>query len=437
MTPITTPRKTVDQNILWPLRLFMGVKLIYLLIGMVPLISILGEEIASRYIINIIANALLLGYLYSPMIARHAGKHYLFIALIILTILIIGEKNYFEWWIWQIDYLDLSLMQALETLIDRFHSPLVALLFSFSSTTALFVPLVFTSWKYHLKGVFWFITLTSLFELALLFLIHEMDTFRLMLVVIGMTTRNASFIVVGYVTAHLAANHQDKEAALQKSNRELVQYAAMQEKLTISQERNRLARELHDTIAHTMSGVTVKLNAVHILMQRDPDRASAMLQEVIDSLNEGNQETRRALRDLRATPLDDMGLVLAVRHLAESAAERGGLLLTFRLPTHEVRFTPEVELGIYRVAQEALTNIVEHANARTIRLTIRDTQWFFSLHLEDDGVGLPKNHDTAENQFGLQGMQERATILGADLKITSAPGTGTQVQLTLEKSSDD
>lgn len=437
MTPITTPRKTVDQNILWPLRLFMGVKLIYLLIGMVPLISILGEEIASRYIINIIANALLLGYLYSPMIARHAGKHYLFIALIILTILIIGEKNYFEWWIWQIDYLDLSLMQALETLIDRFHSPLVALLFSFSSTTALFVPLVFTSWKYHLKGVFWFITLTSLFELALLFLIHEMDTFRLMLVVIGMTTRNASFIVVGYVTAHLAANHQDKEAALQKSNRELVQYAAMQEKLTISQERNRLARELHDTIAHTMSGVTVKLNAVHILMQRDPDRASAMLQEVIDSLNEGNQETRRALRDLRATPLDDMGLVLAVRHLAESAAERGGLLLTFRLPTHEVRFTPEVELGIYRVAQEALTNIVEHANARNIRLTIRDTQWFFSLHLEDDGVGLPKNHDTAENQFGLQGMQERATILGADLKITSAPGTGTQVQLTLEKSSDD
>jgi hypothetical protein len=219
VTPITTPRKTVDQNILWPLRLFMGVKLIYLLIGMVPLISILGEEIASRYIINIIANALLLGYLYSPMIARHAGKHYLFIALIILTILIIGEKNYFEWWIWQIDYLDLSLMQALETLIDRFHSPLVALLFSFSSTTALFVPLVFTSWKYHLKGVFWFITLTSLFELALLFLIHEMDTFRLMLVVIGMTTRNASFIVVGYVTAHLAANHQDKEAALQKSNR--------------------------------------------------------------------------------------------------------------------------------------------------------------------------------------------------------------------------
>jgi signal transduction histidine kinase len=437
VTPITTPRKTVDQNILWPLRLFMGVKLIYLLIGMVPLISILGEEIASRYIINIIANALLLGYLYSPMIARHAGKHYLFIALIILTILIIGEKNYFEWWIWQIDYLDLSLMQALETLIDRFHSPLVALLFSFSSTTALFVPLVFTSWKYHLKGVFWFITLTSLFELALLFLIHEMDTFRLMLVVIGMTTRNASFIVVGYVTAHLAANHQDKEAALQKSNRELVQYAAMQEKLTISQERNRLARELHDTIAHTMSGVTVKLNAVHILMQRDPDRASAMLQEVIGSLNEGNQETRRALRDLRATPLDDMGLVLAVRHLAESAAERGGLLLTFRLPTHEVRFTPEVELGIYRVAQEALTNIVEHANARNIRLTIRDTQWFFSLHLEDDGVGLPKNHDTAENQFGLQGMQERAAILGADLKITSAPGTGTQVQLTLEKSSDD
>jgi signal transduction histidine kinase len=211
----------------------------------------------------------------------------------------------------------------------------------------------------------------------------------------------------------------------------------MQEKLTISQERNRLARELHDTIAHTMSGVTVKLNAVHILMQRDPDRASAMLQEVIGSLNEGNQETRRALRDLRATPLDDMGLVLAVRHLAESAAERGGLLLTFRLPTHEVRFTPEVELGIYRVAQEALTNIVEHANARNIRLTIRDTQWFFSLHLEDDGVGLPKNHDTAENQFGLQGMQERAAILGADLKITSAPGTGTQVQLTLEKSSDD
>lgn len=436
MTPIKTPQKSVDQNILTPLRLFMGVKILYLLVGMIPMISIIGEEITSRYILNIIANGLLLLFLYSTLLSRHLGKNYLLSALIILSILIIGEKNYFQWWIWQINFVDLSVLQAIESLIDRFRSPIVALLFSLSSTTALFVPMVFTSWKYHLRGLFWFIVLTTVLETVLVVFLHEPDTVRFMFVIFSMISRNASFIVVGYVTAHLAISHQEQAAALQHSNRELVLYAATQEKLTISQERNRLARELHDTIAHTMSGVTVKLNAVHILMQRDPDRASAMLQEVIDSMNAGNQETRRALRDLRATPLDDMGLVLAIRHLAESAAERGGLQLTFRIPNQEVRFKPEMELGIYRIAQEALTNIVEHANAKNIRLTIRDTQWFFQLKIEDDGMGLPQNHTQHENQFGLQGMRERATILGASLKITSQPNEGTQLDLKLEKSDD-
>lgn len=124
-----------------------------------------------------------------------------------------------------------------------------------------------------------------------------------------------------------------QQRTLETANRRLVELAASLEKLTISRERNRMARELHDTLAHTLSGLTVHLEAVKAYLDVEPHTAKALLDESLTHTRRGLNETRRALAALRATPLDDLGLVLALRHLVDSATERTDLQPTLELPS--------------------------------------------------------------------------------------------------------
>jgi signal transduction histidine kinase len=149
-------------------------------------------------------------------------------------------------------------------------------------------------------------------------------------------------------------------------------------------------------------------------------------------MNEGNVEIRRALRDLRATPLDDMGLVLAVRHLAEAAAQRGSLTLDLQTPNHELRLSPEIELGIYRIAQEALTNAVEHANATEICLSMHEAEQRFVLVVKDNGMGFVLSDAENSGRLGLVGMKERAAMLGGKLSIETVVKKGSRIEFALE-----
>jgi signal transduction histidine kinase len=133
------------------------------------------------------------------------------------------------------------------------------------------------------------------------------------------------------------------------------------------------------------------------------------------------QETRRALKALRASPLEDLGLMIALRELFESAAERGKLLLEISLPDKELLLSPDVEQCIYRIAQEAVENVVHHANAQHLsaQLTVAGAE--IQLVIRDDGIGFkPETHSPA-GHFGLKGMQERAQLVGGVLSIDSQP----------------
>jgi signal transduction histidine kinase len=154
-----------------------------------------------------------------------------------------------------------------------------------------------------------------------------------------------------------------------------------------------------------------------------------MLRKCLHITRQGLKESRRAIHALRASPLEELGLAQAITHLAEGAAEKANLQLDLQIPDRPLTLPPEIEQAVYRVAEEALRNVVRHASAQTltVRLEECDQQTIFGI--EDDGVGFEQGASRGAGRYGLQGMQERAHGIGAHLDIDSQPGRGTFVQL--------
>ena len=260
-------------------------------------------------------------------------------------------------------------------------------------------------------------------------------------------------LLAGSVTATLATGQAAQRAALSEAyqrqaaaNARLQQYAATLEELAISRERNRLARELHDTLAHSLSAVTVQLEAVRSLWARQPEKALRILEQADETARTGLAEARRALQALRASPLEDLGLPSALRELAETAALRTGARLELRVPDAlEGCVSRSTEQGVYRVAQESLENVVRHAGATSVLVALEERGHELQLTVRDDGQGIEPDAaadlqaDGGHARLGIRGMQERAALIGGRLEINSEAGSGTRVVLTvpLERTSDD
>jgi signal transduction histidine kinase len=240
---------------------------------------------------------------------------------------------------------------------------------------------------------------------------------------------------VGYFTWRLSQAEQSQRQQLAVANGQLRRQAIQRAELTISRERNRLARELHDTLAHSLSGVTVQIEAARALWQTNPEAAEVMLSRADDMARTGLTEARRALQSLRATPLQDLGLGLALQAMGEDFAERAGATLKAELPSQlTINLESHVEQNLYRIAQEALENIVRHARAKTISLRLVETANELQLEIVDDGVGFDNtDSDTLKGHYGLQGMAERAALSDASLQVNSQLGGGTVITVRLRK----
>jgi signal transduction histidine kinase len=162
-------------------------------------------------------------------------------------------------------------------------------------------------------------------------------------------------------------------------------------------------------------------------MRRDPEQATALLDHSLRAIREGLTETRRALKELRAKPLEDLGLALAVRTLAESYAGRSDVHLELDID-HDFGDTPaEVQQSVYRIAQEALANVADHAQAQTVRVELKQDRGRIQLIIRDDGCGFDPGSSEHENHYGLLGMRERAEMIDGELSVESQIGKGTQV----------
>ena len=206
-------------------------------------------------------------------------------------------------------------------------------------------------------------------------------------------------------------------------------------------ERKRISRELHDETAQTLSILLTNLDLVekhlptdNALLRSSFERAGKLAKRALD-------ETRALSHDLRPTILDDAGLVAALEWLAHAHENFFGVNVAVDAePPPPKALTPEIEVALFRIAQEALTNSGKHARAQKVRLSLYFTDRAAHLSLEDNGRGFDRQHvpsPTREGRLGLYGMQERAALLGGTLAIHTSPGRGTTVEAELPLADSD
>jgi two-component system sensor histidine kinase UhpB len=196
------------------------------------------------------------------------------------------------------------------------------------------------------------------------------------------------------------------------------------------EERARVARDLHDEVNQSLTGLLLRLEAVR---EAAPPALAAEVDETKALANRAMRELLTLARQLRPTALDDLGLAAAVGGQVDQVARPG---LEARLTT-DGNFSdldPDVQLVVYRVAQEAITNAARHSDAGTIAVALRRSEDGVALEVADDGRGFA--FEQSERGLGIAGMRERALLIGAELTIESRPGEGTTVRLEVEPPPD-
>jgi two-component system sensor histidine kinase UhpB len=186
-------------------------------------------------------------------------------------------------------------------------------------------------------------------------------------------------------------------------------------------ERKRIARELHDEVGQTLTAVALRAERA----AEEPTKQSEALAEIAETLLRSLDDVHRIGRDLRPEALDDLGLVNALIALCSRVDRQGGLRVRRDLDWQIPALSAEVELVIYRVAQEALTNALRHAHAGEVTVSLKHQGRQVELLVSDDGRGLP----TEATERGLTGMRERARLIGAELEVLSGLDRGTEIAL--------
>jgi two-component system, NarL family, sensor histidine kinase UhpB len=196
-------------------------------------------------------------------------------------------------------------------------------------------------------------------------------------------------------------------------------------------ERLRVARELHDEIGQTLTAVTIQAERA---ADGDPALASQALQRLANAVRDSLDEVRRIARELRPEALDDLGLVNALIALCTRVGAQDGPRVIRELQGKLPALSPEVELVIYRVAQESLTNALRHSDARSVTVSLKADAKTVTLCVADDGKGMPAQ--PPGGTAGIAGMRERALLVGGRLGIETRPDQGTDVRLTIPVDQD-
>jgi two-component system, NarL family, sensor histidine kinase UhpB len=192
-------------------------------------------------------------------------------------------------------------------------------------------------------------------------------------------------------------------------------------------ERLRIAQELHDEVGQTLTAVLLQLSRVQ---ERLPGELSEELHEAQDAARESLEDVRRIATDLRPETLNDLGLASALAALGDSFGQRAGLRVRRDIQNDLPSLGGEAELVVYRVAQEALTNIARHADSDTAKLVLASDAKRLTLIVRDYGRGLPR--ELQPDGTGVRGMRERASLIGAELTLGSPKdGPGTEVRLVV------
>jgi signal transduction histidine kinase len=222
-----------------------------------------------------------------------------------------------------------------------------------------------------------------------------------------------------------------KHAAVAIANARLYEQA---QTAAASEERNRLAREIHDTLAQGLTGIILQLELAE-MAGGDKAQIEKRIAKAIELARENLHEARRTIVDLRSEPLEGVSLAQALEKLAADACRDYGLKAEFRGADTIDRYSARVESTLYRIAQEAIVNVRRHAGATRVWVELSPCDDHLCLSVVDDGHGFDpaavRSRADGGGGFGLRGMSERASLLGGELVVDSQPGRGTRVQVSV------
>jgi signal transduction histidine kinase len=210
------------------------------------------------------------------------------------------------------------------------------------------------------------------------------------------------------------------------------------QRITTAQEneRRRIARELHDGTGQMLTGVALGLRGTAQLSCENLEKIQRRLSELEKMATDAIGELRILINDLRPPQLDDMGLIAALRWQIDSINQRSPFITALEVTGDPVALPPEVETTLFRIVQEGLTNIIKHAKATQVKVTLNFSDGL-TLTVHDNGVGFSPaamiQGDKLHKAWGLIGMQERASLINATLKLESAPGEGSTLTVTMEQ----
>jgi signal transduction histidine kinase len=193
------------------------------------------------------------------------------------------------------------------------------------------------------------------------------------------------------------------------------------------EERRRIRRDLHDGLGPRLASQTLTLAVASKLLVSDPDAALTLLEQLKEQSRQAVVDIRQLVYDLRPAALDDLGLTTALREQIDQCRP-SGMQITLTAPENMAPLPAAVEVAVYRIAQEALTNVVRHARATTCTVCLKIEAEAASLTIADDGCGLPYDHRAG---VGLSSMRERAAELGGSCSIQSGSAGGTIVSARL------
>ncbi|MCJ7621873.1 MAG: sensor histidine kinase [Anaerolineaceae bacterium] len=409
----------IEPGLLRIFRYFTGLAMMYFAVMVAYATVETGQWITPSQIqsyINFGINMLLFGYLSWPWLRQRLRRWYLPIALIAATVVPILS----------------NLLYLAEP-----QGPLsLTIVRSWVLFPILVVPLGLIAWQYQFQYVLAFIVFSVIVELSVLLPVVTKINFETLPILGVPLIRAFAFGTVGQIVSHLIDTQRAQRKKILHANVQLSQHAQTLEQLATSRERNRLARELHDTLAHTLSAQAVNLEAIKLMISPEQGEIRAMLERSLASTRTGLAETRRAMKDLRSKQLEDLGLSIGIRNLARSAAFRADFDLEFHIPEQLPELSIDVEQCVYRIAQEALENIVRHSDAHdvTVGLSVEDST--LQLRIADDGRGFDPTDLDWTDKLGIQGMKERVEMLRGSLEVISSPGRGTEIQLLVEVHDD-
>jgi signal transduction histidine kinase len=348
-------------------------------------------------------------YLYAPWFQQNLGHWFLPIAIALSTV---GPL-----WV---------LLNELRFALDERMLDAIGVIWA--APLFLMIPITIIVWQYDFRSLVFYCLVLGGIELGYSLILGTPDALSWWNLLQFSVARIVIFLAIGYLISRMVEAQRQQRSALARANQQLRQYATTLEQLTVSRERNRMAHELHDTMAHTMSGMILQLEGVHLMWDTDNTRARLSLDEAIGTARQGLNETRRALKALRARPVEEMGIVEAIRHLAMASAKRSNFTLDLHVPAQPLLLAPVLEQTVYRIAQEALTNIERHAQATAISLELSAEHGQLRLMVRDNGCGFALEAAEKSDRLGLRGMRERADLVDGQLKVESSPGQGTMLE---------